>query len=260
MFWLIRRFFIVCLLSSAVFADFKNYAPYEQVLKEYVLDGKVFYRGLRTDSHLLNQFLKEASQVSISEFDRWTPEEQMAFLVNVYNATSIKVIVDNYPVKNIRELGVFSSSPWKRKIVDLFGENISLDNIQNDMLRAYYNDPRLHFAINFATKGSPPLRSEPYRGETLNLQLEDQARRFLGSREHNRVDMEYGMVFLSPIFMWYRADFLQQAPTILSYVDPYWPDVVRTQLKENTLYPVRYLRMDWSLNEWDSDLPEDPES
>ena len=146
----------------------------------------VDYPGFRADRAALDQYLQALSQVSGADFQRWSKDEQLAFLINAYNAFTIDLILrqDSLP-DSIRDIGSFFSGPWDQRFFTLLGETRTLDEVEHEMIRGNpaLMDPRIHFAVNCASVGCPALRPEAYRAETLEQQLADSTRRFLSDRQ-----------------------------------------------------------------------------
>lgn len=171
---------------------------------------RVDYAGMRLADRRLAAYLAHLARVSRAEFDAWSPDEQLAFLINAYNAATVQLITAGPPeLGSIKELGSLLRSPWKKVFVALLDEQRSLDEIEHGLIRGSgrYPDPRIHFAVNCASIGCPPLREEAYRGASLDAQLEDQTQRFLADRARNRARAE--ALELSPVFDWYADDFAQ---------------------------------------------------
>lgn len=216
---MMRRVLIVLLtLQSAVFslpahAAF-DHATWDTLLKEHVvplrggLATQVDYRGFTADRGQLKRYLVSTSGVVRAEFDRWSKLEQLAFLINAYNAWTVELVLTGYPnLASIKGLGSFLQSPWKKRFVPLLGETHSLDDIEHGLIRGSgrYNDPRIHFAVNCASIGCPALRAEAYAADRLNTQLEDATQKFLSDRTRNRLNGN--TLAVSSIFKWYREDF-----------------------------------------------------
>lgn len=191
-----------------------NQSTWDALLKKHVVtlqNGQVTqvnYAGMQQDKSRLGSYLQSTSAVSRSEFERWTKNEQLAFLINSYNAWTISLVLSEYPnIKSIKDLGSLFQSPWKKSFIPLLGETRSLDDIEHKLIRGSgrYNDPRVHFAVNCASIGCPALRGEAYQAERLDSQLEEATRLFLADRNRNRVVGQSLQV--SPIFKWYREDF-----------------------------------------------------
>ncbi len=204
----------ILLLSQAVLAQAIDHSPWDQLLKAYVVpidDGKstaVDYRGMLSERGKLQQYLKTLASVTTPQFDSLPKHEQLAFLINAYNAWTVELILSAWPdLKSIKDLGGIFSSPWSKNFVTLLGKTRSLDDIEHKLIRGSgrYNDPRIHFAVNCASIGCPALRSEAYAGNRLDKQLDEQTGLFLRNRSRNRV--EVNVIELSSIFKWYREDF-----------------------------------------------------
>lgn len=219
-----------------------------QVLKRHVGDALVDYSALKSSSRELATYLNQLANVSEARFQRWTESQQIAFLLNAYNAYTLRLIIDHYPVRSIKKIGGFFSGPWDQKIVQLFGKTITLKALEHDMLRKNYREPRIHFAMVCAALGCPPLRAEAYRGDNLREQLIDQARTFLSNHQKNRVDVGQRIVYLSPIFKWFADDFEKESGTVLNFLRPYFPKAVQTELAKGN-FRTRYTDYDWLLND-----------
>jgi hypothetical protein len=230
-------------------ADFdQSHAAFDAVLKRYVKNGRVDYRDLKADRGPLDGYLDQLASVPVPSFKQWSQPQQLAFLINAYNAFTLGLILDHYPVKSIKGTGSILHGPWEQPVVRLFGTTTTLDYIEHKLLRKNYDEPRIHFAIVCAAKSCPPLRSEAYQATRLYGQLDDQARKFLADPAKNRVNETEHVVDLSPIFKWYAGDFEKKAGTVLAFLKPYWPKSVQALL-DRAEFKVRYTEYDWSLNE-----------
>jgi hypothetical protein len=228
-------------MPSSAFDD--THGLYGQVLTLYVKDGLVDYRGLKSNPRDLNSYLESAAQVTRKEFDSWSKDEQLAFLINLYNARTLELIVKNYPVKSIKDIGNGGKGPWEEPVVELFGETITLNTLENGMIRRNYKEPRIHFALVCAAMGCPPLSAEPYSAGKLDDQLEAQTKKFLEDTEKNSVDRNNKTIRLSPIFEWYAADFESAAGSVPGFLKKYYGDLTHGQ------YIIVYTDYDWSLND-----------
>lgn len=225
----------------------QSHAGFNAVLKQYVRDARVDYAALQAHPRDLNRYLDQVAAVTKTEFEDWTEPEQIAFLINAYNAYTLRLIIDHYPVKSIKDIGGLFSGPWDQRIVKLFGHTITLDTVEHKILRKHYAEPRIHFALVRAAKGCPPLREKAYVGARLDEQLDDQSRQFLANPRKNRVDASKRTVYLSPIFKWYGEDFEQKHGSVLAALKPYWPEEVRAAAAKDG-FKIRYTDYDWSLN------------
>lgn len=227
----------------------QSHARYASLLESHVRDGFVDYRALKANPGDLDAYLDQLAAIPASVFDRWSRDEQLALLINLYNARTLRLIVDHHPVSSIRSIGLLPGSAWKQRIVRFQGRQISLDSLEHERIRPRYREPRVHFALVCAARSCPPLRSEPYTGTRLDEQLEDQARRFLGDAGKNRWDPVARILWLSPIFEWYAGDFMTGRPSLVAYVRPYLPEQARLTLNPDAMPEIRYTDYDWSLNQ-----------
>jgi hypothetical protein len=215
---------------------------YARLLKQYVNQGMVDYRGFKNEEVVLDQYLKDLEN---TDSRKLSGSERFAFYVNAYNAWTIKLILSAYPgLKSIKELGSFLSTPWKKKIARIDGEVLTLDAIEHDILRKQFKDPRVHFAVNCASQGCPPLRPEPYQGNILNRQLEEMAAAFLNDPARNYLDGN--TLYVSSIFKWFAEDFNND---IVGYFLKYAREDFKKRLEDNRdKIKIKYLDYDWSLN------------
>ena len=207
---------LLLMLPLAALAQFDHsHAAWDALLKKHVVvigDGKasqVRYAGFAADRAALKAYLDSLSNVSEAGFKSWPKPQQMAFLINAYNAFTIEKILTRYPdLKSIRDFGTVFGNPWKDKFFSLFGRPAYLDQVEHEMLRAkgVYGEPRVHFAVNCASIGCPMLREEAFVGERLDAQLEEQTRRFLADRSRNRFNEQSGQLEVSKIFDWFKED------------------------------------------------------
>jgi len=219
-----------------------------KALSEYVRDGEVNYAELKRNRKGLDEYLQELAKVTEPEFRKWTARQRLAYYLNLYNANTLQLIIDNYPIASIKKIGSFWKGPWDQPVVELFGNTITLNNLEHDTIRKQFDDPRVHFALVCAAKGCPPLRGEPYVAGRLDEQLDDQGKRFLGQSSKNRVDVKGKTVHLSPIFKWYGDDFVKKSGSVLLSIRPFFPEKAREALL-NGYYDVSYTAYDWSLND-----------
>lgn len=163
--------------------------------------GKVNYKGFKTDKATLDAYLQ--SLAANTPTDTWSRAEKMAYWINAYNAFTIDLILDNYPVSSI--LNLDGGKTWDVKRITLGGKNYSLNQIENEILRPQFKDPRVHFALNCAAKSCPPLYNKAFTAETLERALEQRTRQFINDPKFNGYTAEKASV--SKIFEWYAADF-----------------------------------------------------
>ncbi len=189
-----------------------SHAAFTTLLKKHVvvIDGgkssQVRYAELQKDRAALKTYLDGLSAVKEPDFNGWSKPQRMAFLINAYNGFTLELMLQNYPVKSIKDIGGTFDNRWKRKFIKLLGQDFSLDRIEHDTLRkpGAYNEPRVHYAVNCASIGCPAVREEAFVAERLDKQLEEQAVRFLSDRSRNRY--ANGKLEVSMIFKWFSED------------------------------------------------------
>lgn len=224
--------------TSATAFDHRH-AELDAVLQQYVVKGMVDYAGLKANRAGLDSYIAKTSAVSESDFNSWSEAQQLAFLINVYNAETVQLILDNYPVKSIRDIGNFISTAQDKKVVDLFGKATTLNYVEHDLLRTKYSEPRIHFAIVCAAISCPTLRSEAFVADKLEAQLADQAKDFFTDKTKN--EYRDGKLHLSKIFDWFEGDFTKSGKSIAEYVNPWFAEDVSKA-------DVKYKDYDWALN------------
>ncbi len=184
------------LVTSAGTSEFDHsHKPYANVLKQYVKGGLVDYSGLKSNPNELRSYLDQTATVSEADFNSWTQERQLAFFINLYNAGTLLLIIDHYPVASIKDIAADSEGPWELPVVSLFGKKITLNHLEHRIIRKSYDEPRIHFALVCAALGCPDLRNEPYTAQKLNQQLEDRGKSFISDSTKNRVDLERRIVY-----------------------------------------------------------------
>jgi hypothetical protein len=237
--------------STAVAAFDHSHAAWDTLLKRHVavLDGGTASRldyG-RLERQALKAYLENLSGVAAGEFDRWSRAEQMAFLINAYNAFTAEKILMRYPdIRSIWDFGRVFGNPFRDRFFVLLGGPKSLDDLEHGILRKAYRDPRIHFAVNCASVGCPMLREEAYVAARLERQLDQQAERFLSDRSRNR--FRDGRLEVSKIFDWFKEDFEPR--------ELYFRRHARILgLPPDTSPPLVFLDYDWSLNDSRSSSP-----
>jgi len=215
---------------------------YAQLLNDYVKESVVDYQGFKKEEEKLDQYLKVLENIDSKSLSR---NERFAFYVNAYNAWTIKLILSAYPgVKSIKDLGSLFKSPWKKKISRIDGDVITLDDIEHNILRPSFKDPRVHFAVNCASKGCPPLRSEPYQGRIMDQQLEEMTIAFINNPATNRLDGN--TLYVSRIFKWFSEDFNDD---VIGFFLKYAKGEIKKRLETNRdNIKIKYLDYDWTLN------------
>lgn len=225
------------------------HAPFDSLLRQHVRDGLLDYDAMARAP----QFATYLATLARTKSDGWPREDRLAFLINAYNAYTIAQVNAHNERRSIRNInksfGVVGSGAWGEKMATLGSVTHTLDEIEHELIRPVFQEPRIHFALVCAARGCPPLRAEAYRGDRLDDQLADQGRTFLlQSPSKNRVDLASGTVYLSPIFKWYRGDFGNGDAALLRYVGTFFSDGREAQLLATGRARIRWTDYDWRLN------------
>lgn len=193
-----------------------EHSSFTTILQEHVSeDGFVNYKQLKKDEKKLDRYLDVLSDNTPKS--NWTRNEKMAYLINTYNAYTLKLILENYPVESIKDIGGIFSSPFKKEFIPFDGELISLDDVEKGMLLKM-NEPRVHFAINCASESCPKLQNEAFEAKNLNKQLDEATKEFILSKEN---EIAKDQLELSKIFKWYASDFENAAGSLIEFINPY---------------------------------------
>lgn len=204
--------------------------------------AKVDYGSVTVqDKQRLSQYIEEMSNLDILAYNR---NEQFAYWVNLYNAMTINLILENYPVKSIRKI----SKPWDQKIVNIENLDLSLNDIEHRILRPRWKDPRIHFVVNCASIGCPDLPPIAMTGENREELLSSSMERYLN---HPRgIALDRGKLKLSSIFDWYSADFGEDERSVVEFISRYYDftEIENTAGKSVYDLKVKY-DYDWDLNE-----------
>ncbi len=229
------------------------HAPFDRLLKAHVKGGLVDYDAFDRASEFKSYLttLAKTDPATLSKSDA------LALWINAYNAYTIQLINVHRERASIRNINksfgfVKAYGPWKEKIAVVGGKAYGLDEIEQDIIRPRFKEPRIHFALVCAAMGCPPLRSEAYAGATLDAQLDDQARTFLlKSPTKNRIDVAARVVHLSPIFVEFRdyiKDFGGSPAAVGAYIAKYFPAGEERDLLHSGRFTIRVTSYDWSLN------------
>jgi hypothetical protein len=232
---------VLALVAAAPARAEVDYGLYAELLKAHVHEGVVSYAGFKADEARLDEYLARVGRIDPDQLPR---AERFAYYINAYNAWTIKLILTGYPgVKSIKELGSLLQSPWKKPFVHINGRTLTLDEIEHSILRPEFKDPRVHFAINCASKGCPPLLDEPYRGAALDGQLDRVTTAFLNRPGNYRLQGD--RLYVSSIFKWFGEDF---GDVLDFYTRFAQRDLKPALLAGRDRIRIDYLDYDWSLN------------
>ncbi len=256
-----------------------SYDDLASALKYVDADGMVNYKALKDQRNRLDSFCRLIANLDRKGFDKWPRKEKVAFWINVYNALTLKAIIDNYPIKasllksltypknSIRQIpGV-----WDKRQFLVMGQKMTLNQVEHGVLRKKFKEPRIHVALVCAAMSCPPLRSVPYVSKKLDQHFDDQTRKFLSQPTKFRVDKKAKKVYLSKIFQWFGKDFVkiykpaqgftgygETQRSVLNFVSKYISPEDAKYLRTGK-YKLVYLDYDWTLNEQKSKKDSDKE-
>lgn len=221
-----------------------SHAVFDQLLKKHVAEnGQVNYKGFIKDSTTLNTYLKQLS--SNPAQTTWPVNEQLAYWINAYNAYTIQLIIRHYPLKSIKDIGSkikipFVNTPWDLKFIRLGQTTYDLNNIEHDILRKKFNEPRIHFAIVCASVSCPRLLNQAYTAAQLDQQLEAHTRAFINDPNRNKITAN--QVQLSAIFNWFTGDFTKKG-SLTDFINKYAKVKIKPGAK------ITFMDYNWNLNE-----------
>ncbi|MBW4661703.1 MAG: DUF547 domain-containing protein [Drouetiella hepatica Uher 2000/2452] len=227
-----------------------DFVVWDSLLHQYVdQQGRVDYRTWKSQQpRTLGNWLTRLEPLNLDL--NLTRDQQLALWINLYNAFTISMILEHYPIASIRPV-VLGIPNWiaflwffQRRVHRFSKQTYSLAQIENELLRERLQEPRIHFAIVCASIGCPLLRNQAYTPERVEQQLEEDIYRFVNNPNKVRYDTKTGTLYCSKIFKWYRQDFLQGAGSIPEYICPYRKDIPLTAST-----PIAYLDYDWNLNQ-----------
>lgn len=217
-----------------------SHQAWTDLLQKYVDPyGKVNYKGLKEDEKKLDEYLDRLRNNPAQP--NWKTNEQEVYWINAYNAFTIKLVLEHYPLKSIKNINEDDKDAWHIPFIKLDGKLYTLDYIENTMLRGQFNDSRIHFAINCTAISCPPLRNKAFTAENINIELRLVARAFINDKRYNILSENH--VQVSKIFEWYEKDFLKEESSVIHYLNINTPHVEIS--KHATL---NYLNYNWGLN------------
>ena len=228
-----------------------DFSAWDRLLMAYVSPSKsgvnhYDYAGVTPeDRKALEDFLARMTAVPISRHAR---PEQLPYWINLYNALTVRVILDHYPVDSIRDIdispGFFSDGPWGKKLITVEGEDLSLNDIEHRILRPIWRDPRIHYAVNCAAIGCPNLQASAYTSQHVSSMLDAAARSYVN--DTRGVFVAGGRVTVSKIYDWFHEDFGSTSDAVLAHLVQYAEPELAARLEAiGEIYDTAY---DWSLN------------
>lgn len=214
-------------LRSCEISTNPDHQLFGELLKKYVsAAGKVDYAGLSTDESKLDQYLSILEK-NLPE-DSWSRNQQLAYWINAYNAFTIKLILDHYPVVSIMDID--DGKPWETKWIELGDRTFSLNHIEHEIIRPQFNEPRIHFAVNCAAKSCPPLANLAFTEQNIDDLLIERTKNFINNTEFNTFKKDQASI--SKIFEWYASDFGDLVSFLNRYSDTKIDSGARISFKE----------------------------
>ncbi len=239
---LLFRIIVFFLFIGGVFGEDFISREYEQILKNYTKNS-IYKNTSYVGIDYKNPNVKDKINKVVSEIQKFdkkklkTKNEELAFLINLYNIYVISIIIENLPLNSIMDLG---QGIFDKKFIYINNQSYSLNDIEHILIRKNFNEPRIHFALVCAAISCPDIRNEMYSGKKLNEQLEDQTKTFLNSKKG--VYIENNIIYLSSLFDWYKDDFGTTNDNIIKFINKY------NQININSKNQIKYITYLWDLN------------
>ncbi len=230
--------FSTLFISTSIAQGDALHTSFNTLLKKHVsTNGAVNYNGFKADRSKLESYIKalQGNQPKSS----WNVNQKLAYWINLYNANTILLMVNNWPVKSIKEINKSGKGPWDIAFIKAEKKLYSLNNIENGIIRKRFNEPRIHFAVNCAAKGCPNLRNEAFLPSKLAAQLTQQTKRFLADASRNKISSS--SVQLSKIFEWYKGDFTKKG-SLIDFINKY------NSIKVSSSAKISFLEYNWAVN------------
>ncbi len=210
----------------------QDYKEYDKLLKTYVdPKGKVNYKMLTKEKTTINQVLVQWQKVNAQKLNE---KARLAFYINLYNLTTLKLITDNYPIKSIKDIN--GGKIWDTGLLLLNGKTYSLNELENQLIRGQYKKPGIHFLINCGAKSCPPLHTEAFTEKNIDVLMENRTHQFINDPHSNTITPN--QIKINKIFDWYQADF----GNLISFINRYSKTKVITNAK------ITFIAYDWDLN------------
>jgi hypothetical protein len=217
-----------------ILAEAINHSDWNILLQKHVSEkGNVNYKGFKKDELKLKSYLTLLSKIMPD--DSWSKGEKMAYWINAYNAFTIQLILDNYPISSIKDI----ENPWDIEFINLGDKTFSLNDIEHEILRKM-NDPRIHFGIVCASVSCPKLQNVAFEASNLDSQLDIAAKEFLADPARNNLSED--SIQLSKIFKWFAKDFKNEG-SLIDFLNKYSEITISQNAKKS------YKDYDWNLNE-----------
>jgi len=241
-----KNIFLLLISFTVTAALFAQKAPshqqWDKLLKKHVnAAGMVNYKGFQKDKAELDAYLRTLSETAPKKIK--SKNDQKAFWINAYNAFTVSLILQHYPVKSIKDIGgsIYKiNTAWDIRFIRIDGEKYDLNNIEHKILRKKFDDPQIHFVIVCASVSCARLSRDAYTGDKLEAQLEAASKDFLNDKAKNNIRADKAE--LSKYFTWYKGDFTNEG-SLVDYINKY------SQTKINNNTKINYVDYNWNLNE-----------
>lgn len=233
------------LFTSSAYGFDKTYSGWNNILEKFTVLHKkqvlVDYNKLKKNPKELNAYLKTFENLKKTDFDKFSKKEKLAFWINAYNAFTFRLIIKNYPVESIKDIGWFFSTPWKIDFINMFGKVMSLDDIEHGIIRKEYQEARIHFALNCASIGCPSLYQKAFIAEKIDEQLQECTKSFLLNTRKNVMSKK--TMYVSKVFDWFEEDFEKYHGSVQKFIGKI------LDIKEPEKKKLKYIKYDWGLND-----------
>lgn len=227
-------FVSIIFLQNSIIAQI-NHSTWDAVLQAYVSDdGLVNYKSIKANPENLDTYLKEISNNTPQ--DNWSSEDELAYWINAYNAFTVKLIIDNYPVSSIKDI----KNAWDLEFIELQDSIYSLNHIEHQIIRKM-DEPRIHFALVCAAVSCPKLYNQAFEAESLDEDLTKLTKDFLRDPTKNNISEK--RLELSKIFTWFEKDFKQNGKSLIDFLNSYVTVQISPKAKKV------FNKYDWRLNE-----------
>lgn len=232
------RKFITLVLIITLTKVYSQSSELNTLLQNHVDDkGFVDYKSLKQNEGTLDTYISYLEKTSPAK--DWSANKEKAFWINVYNAYTLKIILDNYPLKSITNISNKGKTAWKTPFVKVGGKTYTLDHVEHEILRKKFKDPRIHVGVNCASGSCPKLGNMAFTEENIDSSLEKLMKEFINDPTRNKLTKK--KVEISEIFNWFKGDFTADG-SVIDYINKYAETPVNKKAK------IKYLTYDWSLN------------
>jgi len=234
-------------LAPEVLAETFDHSKFDLALKRYVDDkGLVDYNGIAKEKY----FTEYIRSLESAKVENLSYDGQLAFWINAYNAVTIDKVIKKKPKESVRETlipGLWTATKFfTTREHTMANQRLSQDDIEHQILRKKFKDPRIHFAIICASSGCPPLPRVAYTEANVQSRLEEETRKYLNSPRGTRIDRTENTLYVSKLFDWFSADFIQKSGSVIEYMRPYLNKDTLSFVERDPM--ISYLEYNWALN------------